>query len=187
MPAEPTGSPEREKRQQVRLPASARLVDGAVFDVTILDLTYDGCKIETNVALLQGLELHLSIPSFGELNSEVRWYREGHAGLQFRHAESEPGETALPPREERLPIIAEVGLRRMGRANYHTRAFNLSPSGCKVEFVERPKIGEQMWAKFDGMDSVAAEVRWVDGFYGGLEFMRAIHPSVFELLLKRLG
>jgi hypothetical protein len=43
-----------------------------------------------------------------------------------------------------------------------------------------------VWAKLDGFDSIEATVRWVDGFYGGLEFVRPIYPSVFDLLLARL-
>jgi hypothetical protein len=31
---------------------------------------------------------------------------------------------------------------------------------------------ELLWAKFDGLDAFESRVCWVDGFYGGLEFVR---------------
>jgi hypothetical protein len=32
-----------------------------------------------------------------------------------------------------------------------------------VEFVDRPSVGERHWVKFDGLDGLEAEVRWVSG------------------------
>ena len=62
----------------------------------------------------------------------------------------------------------------------------MSPRGCKVEFVERPRMDELVWVKFDWLAAIEAEVCWVDGFFGGLKFLRPIYPAVFELLLARL-
>jgi hypothetical protein len=64
--------------------------------------------------------------------------------------------------------------------------FDLATVGCKVEFVERPKAGELLWIKFDGIEAIEATVRWVDGHIGGLRFIRPFYPSVFDLLLARL-
>jgi len=64
--------------------------------------------------------------------------------------------------------------------------FDLSPSGCKVDFVEKPKLGDKLWLKLPGLDALESEVRWLDGFAGGVQFVRAFHPAVFELHLARL-
>lgn len=40
--------------------------------------------------------------------------------------------------------------------------------------------------KFEGIETVQAEVCWIDGFIVGLRFERPFHPAVFDLLLARL-
>lgn len=173
----------RDDRRAVTLPGFVLLEDGATFSITLLDLTYDGCKIATPVALLPGLKLKLSALSFGALDAHVRWYANGHAGLCFASPTSTPHKER---QATRLEIPAEVSLRRPGRFHYHTRLLDLSAKGCRVEFVERPRVGERIWVKFEGFDSIEATVRWRDGFFGGVEFVRPIYPSVFDLLITRL-
>lgn len=60
-------------------------------------------------------------------------------------------------------------------------------SGCKVELVERPRRGEVVWLKFEGLDALEAVVCWVDGFVAGVEFRREMHPAVCEHLLRKLS
>lgn len=87
----------------------------------------------------------------------------------------------------RIQLNAEVALRRSGQNNYRVRVYDLSPHGCKLEFVERPRLDERVWVKFEGLDAIEGLVCWVDGFVSGVEFIRPVHPAVFELLIKRLG
>jgi hypothetical protein len=68
-----------------------------------------------------------------------------------------------------------------------TDATDLSPHGCKCEFVDRPKIGETLWLKFDGLETLGCTVSWVEGSNVGLQFARPIHHAVFEMLLYRLA
>jgi hypothetical protein len=116
----------------------------------------------------------------------VCWCADGAAGLRFA-PDDVPKKDQTPRAEQRLELSAEIALRRPGRQHYQARIFDLSRTGCRIEFVERPRVGELVWAKFDGLDALEAEVRWMDGFFGGIEFKRAIYPAVFELLLARLG
>jgi hypothetical protein len=176
---------DREPRRKVGLTGFGLLEDGSTFAISLIDLSYDGCKIETAVALLPGLHLTVSVLRLGALEATVRWYANGKAGLCFR---PEPVDAKVEqPREyERMPLRAKMSLRRSGRQPYSANVFDLSRVGCKVEFIERPKVGEELWAKFDGLESLEATVRWVDGFYGGIQFSRAIYPAVFEILLARL-
>lgn len=174
----------REERRRVKLWASLFPSEGPSIAVTILDMTCDGCKVATPVPLDIGAKVKLSVPNLGILDSEVRWYANEHAGLRF--VQSGPGDDVPDRKQERMELSTTVSLRRMGRMNYQAQVFDLSPTGCKVEFVERPRPGEQLWARFEGLDSIEATVRWVDGYYGGIEFVKPIHPAVFELLKKRL-
>src|SRR5690348_2202314 len=89
-------------------------------------------------------------------------------------------------RSERTAIDATVSLRRSGKLNYRVRVFDASLHGCRVEFVDRPSIDEQLWVKFDGLHAVEAEVCWMEGFMAGVNFRQPIHPAVFERLLADL-
>jgi hypothetical protein len=90
-------------------------------------------------------------------------------------------------RADRVAIDAEVVLRRSAQLNYRVRAFDASPYGCKLEFVERPELEERVWVKFDGLDALEALVVRVEGFVAGVEFVRPMHQAVFDALTPRLG
>jgi hypothetical protein len=181
-----SGGSDRAPRRAVDLSGFGLLSDGTTFSLSIVDLSYDGCKVQTAQPLEPGITLKFSITGLGSaLEAVVRWYANGRAGLQFLH-EEEPRQEHPPRQYERIALKAQLALRRPGRQNYQARMFDLAPSGCKVEFVERPKEGEILWARFEGLEPVEAVVRWVDGFYGGLEFVRPFHPAVFDLLLRKL-
>ena len=90
-------------------------------------------------------------------------------------------------RSERVELDADVALRRSGHATYRVRVHDVSPHGCKLEFVERPQVDELVWVKFQGLDAIESAVCRVDGFVVGVEFVQAIHPAVFEALVARLG
>jgi hypothetical protein len=122
----------------------------------------------------------------GAVDAEVRWHKDGHAGVIFCR-EDEQHREWIARAHDRFAVSAQLSLRRLGRKAYEGALLDLTPRGCKVEFVERPKEGEIMWAKFDALDAIEATVRWVDGFHGGLEFVRPIHPAIFDSLLARLS
>jgi len=89
-----------------------------------------------------------------------------------------------PRRSSRLSLDVEVFSRMAGRQSYKVRIFDASPYGCKIEFVERPSLHDQMLVKFDGLEPLAAAVCWVQDFVGGIEFDRPIHPAVFQSLVS---
>ena len=188
--AEPRPEPQklsrsREARREVTLPAVALFRDGSPASVTVLNLSYDGCRIETAFALLPGVQFTLSVLGLGRMPAYVRWYAHGFAGLSFS---PDPIELAAetPRQHLRAALKARILLRRSGRKNYVVQTTDVSPSGCRVEFVDRPSKGERHWIKFDGLDAVEGEVRWVKGFSAGLQFVRPIYPAVFDLLLAKL-
>lgn len=175
----------RENRRTVTLPAHILCPNGDITSVDVLDLSYDGCSVETPVELIEGSTVKLSVVALGANDAQVRWYHDGKAGLSFAiHSTWE--REIQPRRAERIELTADLSLRRVGRQHYQARVFDISPEGCKVEFVERPRLDELVWVKFDSLEAVEAEVCWVDGFYGGLKFLRPIYPAVFDLLLARL-
>lgn len=86
----------------------------------------------------------------------------------------------------RRTIDARVLLKRSGAISYIVHAFNISEHGCKVEFVERPSVGETVWVKFGSLEPIRSTVRWTEDFTVGLEFARPIDTRVLEWLLARL-
>ena len=44
-----------------------------------------------------------------------------------------------------MPLKAEVQLRRSGQSNYLVNVHDISPEGCRLEFVERPRLDETVW------------------------------------------
>jgi len=93
-------------------------------------------------------------------------------------------ETSRERKSARVPLKAEVQLRRSGQSNYLVNVHDISREGCKLEFVERPRLDETVWVKFERLDPIEAIVCWLKGPDVGIEFARPIHPAVFDVLVK---
>jgi hypothetical protein len=187
---EPAPQPEpepsrRSARRSVTLDGHALRSDGSTVEIKLLDLTYEGCGVETPVELNPGEALKLSVIGRGLIDAEVRWFKDGKAGLNFA-TDKLATKTKIPRQAERASVTAEIKMRRIGQATYNVRLFDLSPEGCKVEVIERPRVGEQLMVKFEGLEVLQAEVCWIENFVVGLRFKRALHPAVFDLLVARL-
>jgi hypothetical protein len=171
-------------RRAVEKRAYAVREDDSVLDLRVVDLSYDGCRVDTTERLVPGELLKLSVLGGGFVKATVRWYRDRQAGLLF-----DPDQLPSTYREriaERLPVAAQVSLRRTGRLAYPVHTSDVSLMGCKCEFVERPGIGERVWVRFAGLQAIEAEVCWLADSNVGLKFRTPIHPAVFQLLLDRL-
>ena len=95
-------------------------------------------------------------------------------------------ESSRKRKSPRVPLKANVQLRRSGQSNYLVDVHDISPEGCKLEFIERPRLDETVWVKFDKLDAVEASVCWIRGSEVGIEFVRPIYPAVFDVLVSRL-
>lgn len=180
------GAPvERSERRPVSLRASIERGDGTAHEISVLNLSCEGCGIQTPIELEAGEPISLSVAGRGAIDSYVRWWKDGHAGLVFKPEETTE-KKQWPRVSPRVPLSAEVSLRRLGQQSYRVRITDLSPQGCKIELVERPRIGEVLLLKFDGFEVLDAEVCWVDGFIAGLRFEKPFHAAVFDLLVQRL-
>lgn len=99
-------------------------------------------------------------------------------------SDSEPPTWEERRRNSRVDLFALVNIRRPGCATYRVRVHDLSITGCKAEFVDRPAADERVWIKFDGLEALSAIVRWVTVDLIGLEFDRPLHSAVFEMLVR---
>jgi hypothetical protein len=86
----------------------------------------------------------------------------------------------------RRTIAAEVQLKRRGAISYKVQAHDLSERGCKLDFVERPWIGETVWIRFESLEPIRSTVRWTGDFTAGVEFDRTIDPRVLDWLIGQL-
>jgi hypothetical protein len=177
---------QRRERRAVTMRGYAVRDDGSSHEILVLDLSYEGCGIETPLALEPGERIKLSVLRRGAIDAEVRWCKRGKAGLVFI-AEDPGAHGPCARRFQRVGLTAEVRLRRLGKANFQVAVTDASPDGCKVELVERPAVGEHVLGKFDGLEAHEAEVCWVEEFTAGLRFEKPMHPAVFDLLVERLN
>ena len=175
---------DRCERRPVRMPGYVLRGDGTTQQIYVLDLSYEGCGIETPVPLEPAEEIKLSVLQRGAIDAVVRWCSDGKAGLAFAPAKEKQ---YSPRRSDRIALTADVVVRRVGRVSFRVDVADASPEGCKVQLVERPSVGERVLVKFDGLEALEAEVCWVEGFTAGLMFEKPMHPAVFELLIERLS
>lgn len=78
-------------------------------------------------------------------------------------------------------------VRRIGGFSFDLELENVSTSGCRVEMVEECATGEDVITRFPQLEPLGGWVRWTLGTTAGVEFIRPIHPAVFDALLARLG
>ncbi len=89
-------------------------------------------------------------------------------------------------RAERVPIVADISLRRSFETRYSVRILDFSPHGARVELVERVRPGDRLWISLPGIETLEAITCWVDDFIAGVEFVHPLHPSVFDMLTARM-
>jgi hypothetical protein len=178
---------DRRERRPVTLKAFATRADGSIVELTISDLSHDGCGVLSPVVLRSGEQLDLAVARRGTTPALVRWYGSGRAGLTFGEEEATDAPPQIPRRHERVSVDGEAWMRRSAKHHFRVHIYDLSPHGCKAEFVERPEIGEQLWIKFEQLEALEAEVRWIAGPRTGVEFKQPIHQAVFDLLVARHG
>jgi hypothetical protein len=181
LPEDPRHLP-RAERRTVELKGYLVRENTHIVDITMLDLSYDGCAVSTLVPLTVGEKVKVSALGRGSTAATVRWYHGRKAGLLF---ETVRKKTIWPRRAQRIQVLGEASLRRRGRLTYRVRTFDLNCFGCRCEFVERPSIYERVWIKFDGLQSLESTVCWVENTELGLHFRNEVHPAVFDLLLAQ--
>jgi hypothetical protein len=174
--------PARAERRRVELAGYLVRPDKKIVDIKIVDLSYDGCAVRTDVPLAVGELVKLTALGRNATSAIVRWYSGRKAGLQFEtERKSKPH---WPRKSERLAVQTQAVLRRAGRVAFPVRVFDITVAGCRCEFVDRPGISERVWIKLEGLAALEANVCWVEQSMVGLSFQRPLHPAVLDMLLK---
>lgn len=89
-------------------------------------------------------------------------------------------------KQDRIALEGTVRSRHPGSRGYPTRIRDLSPGGCRVELSYEPRHGETVWIALPGIESIESKICWNDGFTAGVAFAKPLHPSVFELITKKM-
>ena len=177
----------RRERRPVTLAAYGTREDGSLAEMTVVDLSFDGCGVICTAALVSGERLNVSVVGRGSAPAIVRWVDGARAGLSFESVAASDASGKQARCHQRISVDGQVTMRRAGKLSFRVHIYDLSPDGCKAEFVERPELDEQLWIKFDGLEALEARVCWLAGSRAGVKFNRALHPAVFDLVLARLG
>ena len=88
---------------------------------------------------------------------------------------------------QRVATCSEVMVRRIGGFNFSVAMKDISTSGCRVEMLEPSEVGDRVIARLPKLEPLGSSVKWAQGTITGVEFLRKVHPAVFDLLLKRLA
>jgi hypothetical protein len=94
------------------------------------------------------------------------------------------GSTSYAGRQtDRVVVDAWLFMHRAGEVKFQTRIYDISPEGCLVEFVSRPRIGDRVWVKIEGLEALQATVCWVTGLRCGLNLAAPLNQAVFSSIV----
>ena len=57
--------------------------DGDVVAVTVVDLSREGCRLETDATLKIGEHVQIEVPKYGNFAAQIRWALGNEAGAIF--------------------------------------------------------------------------------------------------------
>ena len=90
-----------------------------------------------------------------------------------------PEPPQVPRRAERQPFSASIQCRR-GMARETVEVIDLSASGARIRTLYPLRMGHPVWLRLPRLEPIEARVVWTRGCESGCEFVRALHPAVFD-------
>ena len=73
----------RAPRVETKFDASLTDSDGGTIAVVVLDISREGCRLETDGSLTVGERIELEVPKYGTYPAQVRWVAGNEAGVVF--------------------------------------------------------------------------------------------------------
>lgn len=92
-------------------------------------------------------------------------------------------DTAIERKAERIPIRAAVQFRAGARRSQVT-VNDLSTHGARISFAHILRPGDRFFLKLPVIESIEAEVVWVDHFEAGCRFLKPIYPLMFDSIVR---
>jgi len=73
----------RSPRVDTRFETTLTDSDGNVVPVTVVDISREGCRLETSATLKIGENVRIGVPKYGDFAAQVRWALGNEAGAVF--------------------------------------------------------------------------------------------------------
>jgi hypothetical protein len=73
----------RSPRVDTRFTTTLTDSDGNVVPVTVVDISREGCRLETEATLKIGETVQIDVPKYGTFDAQVRWALGNEAGVVF--------------------------------------------------------------------------------------------------------
>jgi len=132
----------------------------------------------------------LRISGRARANSEKPLSANVQAYLRGEALSAKSDDPAKPTDERRqftrVSRPSEIVVRRIGGFNFQVALKDLSSGGCRVEMIQECDTGDSLIARLPGLEPLGSRVRWGKGMVTGVEFLKPIHPAVFDALVPRL-
>ena len=77
------GHVKRAPRVDTKFKAKLTDSDGNVVPVTVVDLSREGCRLETAEMLEIGEKVQIEVPKYGNFPAQIRWALGNEAGAVF--------------------------------------------------------------------------------------------------------
>lgn len=90
-------------------------------------------------------------------------------------------------RYRRVPVQSTVLVRRVGAFNFEVALKDISAGGCGVVMLEQGAVGDPVITRLPQLEPIGSRLCWAEGTETGLQFLRPMHPAVFDMLVTRLG
>ena len=87
----------------------------------------------------------------------------------------------------RAEVHVGAGLRQRGASSVTIHILDLSTTGFRATTHLELMTGTDVWLKLPGLESLHAQVVWMNGHLLGCQFLRPLHPAVLEMLVRSCG
>lgn len=77
------GTVKRAPRVDTNFKASLVDSDGNSLPVVVIDISREGCRLETNETLRIGEKVQIAVPKYGTFPAQIRWALGNEAGAVF--------------------------------------------------------------------------------------------------------
>lgn len=102
----------------------------------------------------------------------------------LNRSENEDPLPTRPGRQvERKPYEGAVQFRK-GHTRAMVRIVDISTHGVRLSAVHLLREGDTFWLKLPLLEPQEATVAWTDQFIVGCRFVRPLHPSVLETIVR---
>jgi hypothetical protein len=88
---------------------------------------------------------------------------------------------------ERRSVVIHALVREAGTTRVDIDVVDLSATGFRFESVYGFAIGARLFLSIPTLSPLEAAIAWRKGSAFGCQFIRPLHPSVFDMIAGRFG